>query len=274
MLDRMEILENVKKWVVEVGEMQRQGLLRNDIKIESKSTEFDLVTDIDRQSEQSLTRLIQTAYPDHAILAEESGRSSRDSDYLWVIDPLDGTTNYAHGYPVFGISMGLRYQGETILGVVYFPVLGELFQAVKGAGAYCNGKRLKVSESGELRRALLATGFPYDKAVHPHNNLDYFTHLVPQIAGIRRSGSAAYDLCSVAAGRLDGYWELKLKPWDVAAGVLMVEEAGGQVIQLENEPAISLVAAGRELEELILTELGKVNPGLEFRRINKGSAMI
>jgi myo-inositol-1(or 4)-monophosphatase len=262
MFDRMMVLENVKKWVIEVGEMQRLGLTRQDIGIQNKSTEFDLVTDIDRQSEMLLTGWIKKAYPDHAILAEESGRTSQDSDYLWIIDPLDGTTNYAHGYPVFGISIALQYQGETILGVVYAPVLHEMFQAVKGEGAYCNGKRLKVSSTGELKKALLATGFPYDKAVDPNNNLNYFNRMVPQIVGIRRSGSAAYDLCSVAAGRLDGYWELKLKPWDVAAGILIVRESGGHVIHFEGEKGISLIAAGEKIGGFILAELREVNPEL------------
>jgi myo-inositol-1(or 4)-monophosphatase len=263
MLDRMKILENVKEWVAEVGEVQRRGLAGKKFGIERKSTEFDLVTDIDRQSEHLLTGWVQKEYPDHAVLAEESGRSSWESDYLWVIDPLDGTTNYAHGYPMFGISIALQFKGETILGVFFAPVLNQMFETVKEEGAYCNGKRLKVSSTSELKEALLATGFPYDKAVDPHNNLNYFNHLIPQIAGIRRSGSAAYDLCSVAAGRLDGYWELKLKPWDVAAGILMVEEAGGQVIHLEGEKEISLIASGEKLGGLILAELQRVNPGIK-----------
>lgn len=262
MLDWMMVLENVKSWVAEVGELHLQGLTASDIGIRTKSSAYDLVTDIDRQSERLLTGRIRENYPGHMILAEESGRTFGDSDFLWVIDPLDGTTNYTHGYPLFSISVALQYRGETVLGVVYAPVLKEMFQAVKGNGAFLNGKQIQVSTTGELNKALLATGFPYDKAIDANNNLNYFCHMVPRIAGIRRSGSAAIDLCSVAAGRLDGYWELKLNLWDIAAGVLIVTEAGGRVAILSGEKSISIIAANEGLGAVILDELRKVNPGL------------
>jgi myo-inositol-1(or 4)-monophosphatase len=263
MFDRMMAIDNVKKWVAEVGAIQLKRLAANDLGIRNKSTEFDLVTDVDQQSEQILIGRIKETYPGHSVLAEESGQSSRDSEYLWIIDPLDGTTNYAHGFPIFSISVALQYQGEVILGVVYIPAPGEMFHALKGDGAFLNGNRIKVSETTELKKALLATGFPYDKAIDPNNNLNYFCHMVPQIAGIRRSGSAAYDLCMVAAGRYDGYWELKLNLWDIAAGTLMVEEAGGQIIPLSGKKGISIIAANEGLGAFILAELQKVNP--EFK---------
>jgi myo-inositol-1(or 4)-monophosphatase len=191
--------------------------------------EINLVTEMDRRSEQIIVETISRAFPDHAVMAEEETNIRNGSAYTWIVDPLDGTTNYAHGYPNFAVSIGLEHDGVIIIGVVYDPLRNELFTAVRGKGAFLNGKQIRVSAHDRLIRSLLATGFPYDRATHPENNLDYFAALLMASQEIRRSGSASLDLCSVAAGRLDGYWELKLHPWDVAGGSLIVREAGGMV---------------------------------------------
>lgn len=191
--------------------------------------EINLVTEMDRRSERTVVAVLQAAFPDHGILAEEGTVIENSSGFRWIIDPLDGTTNYAHGYPNFAVSIGLERAGEVILGVVYDPMRDELFAAEKGRGASLNGRTIRVSKADALIRSLLATGFPYDRATSEKNNLNYFRALLMASQEVRRSGSAALDLCSVAAGRLDGYWELKLHPWDVAAGSLIVREAGGLV---------------------------------------------
>lgn len=191
--------------------------------------EINMVTEIDRLSEKIIVGALLSAFPGHGILAEEGSRIESNSGFLWVIDPLDGTTNYAHGYPSFSVSIGLEHDGQTVLGAVYDPMRDELFTAVKGEGAFLNGQPIAVSRNEVLIRSLLATGFPYDRTVSSENNLNYFNALIMASQEVRRSGSASLDLCSVAAGRLDGYWELKLHPWDVAAGGLIVREAGGKV---------------------------------------------
>lgn len=189
----------------------------------------NLVTEADHLSENVIVRMIRKNFPDHDILTEESKGYEKESDYKWIIDPLDGTTNYAHGFPVYCISIALEKDGEIILGVVYNPVLKELFVAQKNKGAFANGKRIHVSTQTELSKSLLATGFPYDIRQSPVKNLDHFKHFALKAQAIRRAGSAALDLCYTAKGIFDGFWELKLSPWDTAAGSLMVEEAGGEV---------------------------------------------
>ncbi len=257
----LRILGKVKNWVREVGRIQLAGLEQN-LTIDCKSSEYDLVTNVDTQSERELINRIKADYPEHGILSEESGSMKENSEYLWIIDPLDGTVNYAHRFPVFSISLALQYRGVVILGVVYAPALQELFEAVKGNGAYLNGVRLQVAEVDQLGKAILATGFPYDKASDPDNNLNYFNHLVPRINGVRRSGSAAWDLCNVAAGRLSGYWEFKVNRWDIAAGALIVEEAGGGIIYLPSKKGIGLIGGNANICRNIYRELAKVNPEL------------
>ncbi len=195
----------------------------------------DLVTEADRRSEALIVERLRSYFPKHAIVSEEGGGQKTGSDYCWYVDPLDGTTNFAHGFPVFCITLGLAYRDEVISGVVYDPTREELFTAEKGAGAYLNNKRISVSRTADLSAGLLATGFPPFAANHDLNIQFYFRFT--QIShGIRRAGSAALDLCSVAAGRFEGFWELKLNPWDKAAGSLMVGEAGGRVTDLAGEP--------------------------------------
>lgn len=194
--------------------------------------DINLVTEMDMRSERCVVETLRSAFPDHAIIAEEGTRILNESGYTWIIDPLDGTTNYAHGYPCFSVSIALEHRSEVIAGVVYDPMREELFSARKGAGAFLNGKQLRVSPVDTLIKSLLATGFPYDRKESEKNNLNYFHDLLMASQEVRRDGSAALDLCFVAAGRFDGFWELKLKPWDIAAGSLIVREAGGTVSDL------------------------------------------
>jgi myo-inositol-1(or 4)-monophosphatase len=195
----------------------------------------DLVTDADRRSEALIVDRLRSYFPEHAIVGEEGGGQKTGSDYCWYVDPLDGTTNFAHGFPVFSVSLGLAHRGEIIAGVVHDPAREELFSAERGAGACLNGKRLRVSKVASLSESLLATGFP-PSAQDNELNMQLFSRLTKLSHGIRRAGSAALDLCSVAAGRLEGFWELKLNPWDKAAGSLVVTEAGGRVSDLQGGP--------------------------------------
>ena len=206
----------------------------------SNKSELDLVTESDLASERLIIDRIKTHYPRHTILAEESGTNPPAGDgaqgeWRWVIDPLDGTTNYTHGYPCFCVSMGLEYKGRLHLGVIYDPIRDEMFSAERGEGASLNGKRIQVSPNPNLSSALLCTGFPYD--VRERSEFArHFTNFIMNAQGVRRDGAAALDLAYVAAGRFDGFWEEGLRPWDVAAGVLMIEEAGGRVSNYRGEP--------------------------------------
>ncbi len=210
----------------QAGKVLREGLGKRK-RIEYKG-EINLVTEIDRRAERVITKLIRASYPEHAILAEEGESKKGRTGYKWIIDPLDGTTNYAHGYPCFCSSIALEQEGKIILGVVYDPLRDELFSAEKAKGAHLNGKRISVSSTGRLIRSLLATGFTYD-IKRDQRNLKHFRNFILSSQAIRRDGSAALDLCYLGAGRFDGFWELKLSAWDVAAGALIVEEAGGKV---------------------------------------------
>jgi len=197
--------------------------------IERKKEEINLVTEIDRASERQIIEFIKSKFPHHSILAEESGASTDASDYKWIIDPLDGTTNYTHSFPVFCVSIALEYKNEVILGVVYDPNLDELFYAEKGKGAFLNGRKITVSKTDTLIKSMLATGFPYNVKENPDNCIEHFINFLMSAQAIRRLGSAALDMVYVACGRLDGFWEVNLNPWDVAAGKIIVEEAGGVV---------------------------------------------
>jgi myo-inositol-1(or 4)-monophosphatase len=191
--------------------------------------EINLVTEADKMSEDLIIGAIHRKFPDHGILSEESPAITGAGKLRWIIDPLDGTTNYAHGFPVFCVSIALEKEGKVILGVVYDPMREEMFVARHGKGAYLNGKKISVSPVKNISRSLLATGFPYDIRDSKNNNLDYFNSMAVNVQAIRRAGAAALDLAYLAAGRFDGFWELKLKPWDTAAGCLLVTEAGGVI---------------------------------------------
>lgn len=192
----------------------------------------DLVSEIDKASEAMIISIIKERYPHHSILAEESGGSKQSAEYTWVIDPLDGTVNFLHGVPVFSVTIGVEYRGEIVAGVTYDPNLNELFTAEKGSGAFLNGNRIEVSTAAELINSLLVTGFPYDIAKNPDHAVEHFVNFLMTGQGLRRLGSAALDLCYIAAGRFDGYWEVSLNPWDMAAGMVLVQEAGGKVTDL------------------------------------------
>jgi myo-inositol-1(or 4)-monophosphatase len=216
------------------------GLIRENWQqakeVHYKST-INLVTATDRQAEEKIVDLLQKNFPDHSILAEEGAAIvSTESAYRWIIDPLDGTTNFAHAYPQFAVSIALEEEGEIVLGVVYDPLREEGFSAVKGEGALLNDAPIKTSEVTELDKALLATGFPYDHRENVDFYLNFFRAFARRSQGIRRAGSAALDLCYLACGRLDGFWELKLQPWDTAAGTLIVREAGGTITDFSGGP--------------------------------------
>jgi myo-inositol-1(or 4)-monophosphatase len=194
----------------------------------------DFVTEVDRAAESAVLEILRKAYPDHATLAEESGAAGA-SDYTWIIDPLDGTTNFIHGFPQYAVSIALRHRGAITQAVVYDPGRNELFTASKGRGAFLNDRRLRVSKRTHLRDALVGTGFPYREIAHLDEYLRMLKGVTQNSAGVRRAGSAALDLAYVAAGRLDGFWELGLSAWDMAAGSLLIFEAGGLVSDLDGE---------------------------------------
>jgi myo-inositol-1(or 4)-monophosphatase len=207
-----------------------------DIQLKS-GQEKNLVTEIDKKSEAMIIELITKHFPSHTILAEEGGgKKSPRSDVKWIIDPLDGTTNYTHGFPVFCVSIGIEVKEQLVAGVIYDPNFDEMFTAEKGKGAYLNGKRISVSKRTSLKESLLVTGFPYNVAENPNNAIEHFVHFLMDAQAVRRMGSAAIDLAYVAAGRYEGFWEVALNPWDMAAGALLVEEAGGKVTRFSGEP--------------------------------------
>lgn len=240
-----------------VGAYQLENLGRRDLAIDSKSSTVDLVTEVDKHSEDMIIAFIDEHYPDHAVLAEESGLSTKESDYLWIIDPVDGTTNYAHGYPMFAISIGLQYKGDSLIGVIYMPYMDDLFWAIKGEGAYLNEKAIEVSHHSTLENSIVVTGFPYDKKTSKNNNLDYFGRIMPNVRGIRRSGSACVDLASVACGRVEAYFEMYLNPWDFIPGQLIIREAKGICEVKSLRGRYSIMASNpymrQELKEHLLT---------------------
>jgi len=212
----------------------------------------DFVSDVDHKAEAAILEILQQAYPDHAILAEETGAQEGRDGYRWIIDPLDGTTNYLHGFPAFSVSIALEYRGRLEQAVVYDPLREELFTASRGSGAFLDNRRIRVSRQPQLDGALLATGFPYRHDEQLKVDLAMLERLVPQVAGIRRAGSAALDLAWTAAGRVDGFWELNLNAWDLAAGALLVEEAGGMVTDAQGGDDYletgNIVAGGLDLQ--------------------------
>lgn len=219
------------------GAILQDYLGKVEDKITEKERPGDLVTVADKESEAVILDYLHRHFPDHAILAEESGKlGNYQNEYLWVIDPLDGTTNFAHQYPCFAISIGLLINSVPKLGVIYDPLRGELFQAAMGLGATLNRRPICVSKTTELCKSLLVTGFAYDRRETLNNNYVEFCHLTHLTQGVRRSGAASIDLAYVACGRVDGYWERGLSPWDIAAGVILVQEAGGKVTAYDEGP--------------------------------------
>ncbi|NLK67075.1 MAG: inositol monophosphatase [Campylobacteraceae bacterium] len=220
-----EILKNLDEFLDTVAAYQLEAR-KSGFKIETKSSSVDFVTEVDKKSDEMIINFIKTNYPTHQILTEEHGVVGDESPWCWVVDPIDGTTNFIHSYPLHSISVGLKFNGERVLGLVVLPVLKMKFSAIKGQGAFLNGEKISVSKTTELKNAIVSTGFPYSRAVE-NPNLEYFNKIINHIAGIRRSGSAAIDLCFTAAGYSDAYFEFNINEWDFCAGWLILEEAGG-----------------------------------------------
>jgi len=239
MSEAQEIQELAERLAREAGEIQRKRY-ETSFKVTTKSSSIDLVTEIDHQCEALIVAGITSARSDDAILSEEGGgRERAEARWRWVIDPLDGTTNYAHGYPRFCVSIGVECDGDRAIGVVYDPLLDELYSARSGGGATLNGRPIHVSGETDIGEALVSTGFAYDVRISHQDNVDHFIAFVKRARAIRRDGSAALDLCYVAAGRFDGFWELRLHAWDVVAGLLIVDEAGGRTSDLSGGRAAS-----------------------------------
>lgn len=234
-----------------------------DLGITTKSTDTDLVTRVDRLCEERIREILAEAYPDHAVLGEEEGETLPGARFRWIVDPIDGTVNYAHGFPFYSVSVALEVDGEVRLGVVMDGNRNETFAAVKGQGATLNGAPISVTSTSSLSSALLCTGFAYDTATRLEN-LELFSRILPEAQGIRRAGSAALDLCYVAAGRLDGFWEFALNPWDVAAAVLILHEAGGSSSGPSGLPyrlgERLLVATNGHVHARLLSALGVSEP--------------
>lgn len=249
---------------VNAGEKAGAVLLdyvKSGFRIEHKNP-INLVTDADHAAERCVIDHLRALFPTHGFLAEEQGRVEQSaSPYLWIIDPLDGTTNFAHGYPAYCVSIGLEYRGRCVLGVVFDPSRNDLFTATEGCGAQLNGNPIHVSGASDLDHSLLVTGFAYDIRESPRNNLDHFAKFSLKAQGMRRTGSAALDLCYVAAGRFDGFWEVKLNPWDMAAGSVLVQEAGGKLTDFSgHELSIygqELVASNGHIHHAMLTVLNE-----------------
>lgn len=222
------MIEKVIEVAKLAGDIVRDGFGKN-FEIQLKGSVTNLVTEIDKKSESAIIDYVQKNFKNHSILAEESGYSKTDSEYVWVIDPLDGTTNFAHGLPIFSVSIGVQKNNETICGVVYDVMRNAIYSAEKGSGSFLNGKKINVNKNSDLNRSVLVTGFPYDVSQNPNNAVEKFSAFLKNTRAIRRLGSAAIDFCYVAQGVFEGFWEISLNPWDICAGKLLVEEAGGIV---------------------------------------------
>jgi myo-inositol-1(or 4)-monophosphatase len=228
------ILSDLERLARQAGEILRRGY-EQEHQVDYKGA-IDLVTEMDHRSEELLLGEIQRLFPGHQMVSEEIGLVPGRLGDQWYVDPLDGTVNYAHGIPIFSVSIAYAHNGIVTLGVVYDPMRDELFAAERGRGARLNGRSLQVSKVTDLQHSLLVTGFPYDSWSTPYNNLEYFGRFAKTTQGVRRLGSAALDLCYVGAGRFEGYWELSINPWDVAAGGLIATEAGATVTKMDGQP--------------------------------------
>lgn len=243
------------------GEILMEGLDKT-IKIDYKG-KIDIVTEIDLSSQKCILNILKTEFPDHVMIAEEQENQSYSEErFVWLIDPLDGTTNYAHGYRCFAVSIAFLINNVPCVGVVYDPWADELFSAILGRGAFVNNSPIRVTLESDLDRSLLVTGFPYDVRDAQINNLGLFNHFVVRAQAVRRDGSAALDLAYTAAGRFDGFWELKLHPWDLAAGALLVQEAGGKVSTFTGEKfhpeVFDLLATNGKIHERMVKEMSAV----------------
>lgn len=242
-MDNDRLLLDAIECARRAGKVQLDYFRTANLGITAKLNDSDIVTVADKLSEAVILEFVHEHYPSHSILSEESGCESREGDYEWVVDPLDGTTNFSAGLPSFCVSIGIRHKGVTVVGVVYAPYLDELFHAVRGEGAYLNGKRIMVSSTTDIHKAVVSTGFPVDKNVSADNNMDNVARVLPLVRGLRRLGAAAVDICYVAAGILDAYWELNLHEWDVCAGLLIAEEAGATTVHFRTDRNVSVLVA-------------------------------
>ncbi len=228
------MIEKIIEISKEAGKIIRDGF-RTKLTLEYKSNSSDFVTNIDKAAEYKIINFIKKEYPTHSILAEESGTENNGPEFTWVIDPLDGTMNFAHGLPIFSVSIGVMKNKEIIAGVIYDVMNNLIFSSEKGSGAFQNGRRIMVSENSDLTKSLLVTGFPYNIKDNPDFAIERFNNFLMNARGVRRLGSAAIDLCYVANGTFDGFWEVNLQPWDMCAGMLLIEEAGGRVSNFTNQ---------------------------------------
>jgi myo-inositol-1(or 4)-monophosphatase len=264
-ITKADVLSPATQIAREAGALLMEYFQRR-VTIEYKG-EADLVTIADRQTETLIRQRLHEHWPSHDILGEEGGLQDTGSDYRWYVDPLDGTTNFAHGFPVFCVSMALEYKGGRIAGVIYDPTRDELFAAEQGSGAYLNGQRIHVSKTANLAECLVATGFPSHKR-HKNPNIFFYHQITLRTHGVRRAGSAALDLCYVACGRFDGFWEFNLNPWDTAAGVLMVEEAGGRISNFRGGPfeltSHETLASNGLVHQALLQEFDKLFSGRDL----------
>ena len=237
------------------------GKIKNIERKKEQAT--NLVTEIDKQSEALIIEKIHRHFPEHAVLGEESGEHKRTSEYKWIIDPLDGTTNFTHGLPIFCVTIGVEFKSEIIAGAIYNPNTDEMFSAEKGKGAFLNSKKIQVTSTDSLIESLLVTGFPYNVDENPYNVVEHFVNFLPVAQGVRRLGSAALDMAYVACGRMDGYWEVFLNPWDKAAGILIMREAGGKVTDFDgNESNViynpNTVASNGKIHKEMISVIQKV----------------
>lgn len=253
MNDYNSLLLDAVQCAQEVGKIHLSYFRKGNLDVQAKhGNESDIVTSADKASEAYIINFIRARYPDHSILSEEAGEVDGSAKFQWVVDPLDGTTNFSSGLPEFNVSIGIRHNGVTVVGVVYAAYLGELFHAVRGEGAFLNGELIHCGSRQSLDRCVVATGFPVDKDCNPDNNLDNVARILPQVRGLRRLGAAAVDISYVAAGILDAYWELNLHEWDVCAGLLIAEEAGAKYHYFRDDRNISVLVASPQILPQIL----------------------
>lgn len=256
-----DLLFDAISFAREAGRIQLDKFRKGDLGAQAKINNSDIVTLVDKASEESIIGNIQSKYPTHSILSEEAGEHFKsNSDYEWVIDPLDGTTNYNAGLPIFSVSIAIKHHNETLIGVVYAPYLNELFHAIKGEGAYLNGNKISVSQTTVLEKAVVGTGFPVDKMLTTDNNVDNFRTILPLTRAIRRLGSAAIDISYVAAGIFDAFWEINLHEWDVQAALLIAKEAGAEYEFFRSDRNISVLVGNPTIKKCISPLLSRM-PG-------------
>ena len=252
------MLDFIRETALMAGALAKSGRERlTAAAIHVKDTPTDMVTDIDREVERFIIDRVRSKFPDHGFIGEETGRTDAEKEYCWIIDPIDGTTSFIHDFPYWGVSIAVYRRGKPYAGAVFAPALDELFSAEAGKGATLNGRPIRVSKCGDIGSALLGTGFACVRDKRPRNNLEFFCRIVPKLQGIRRDGSAAFDLCQVAAGKYDGYWEFRLKIHDIAAGVVIAREAGALVTDADGGEDLTgngLVCAAPGIHGTLLAE--------------------